>query len=159
MSRAIRLALAAATLSVAFAPRALQAQAAQGAPASAASAAPAADSLAFPRQFVKWVFTSQGDSAFAHAGPSLREGMKSAAQVNEMATRIQTRFGDRQGTDVEVQFAEDSLKVYIVVMHFDQAPEPGAWVVAYSPATQVVQRASFGSLTSVKARYPQAKLP
>ena len=163
MSRAIRLALAAATLSLAFAPRALQAQGAPAAPSApattASTASTAADSLAFPRQFVKWVFASQGDSAFAHAGPSLREGMKSAAQVNEMATRIQTRFGDRQGNDMEVQFDEGPLKVYIVVMHFDQAPEPGAWVVAYSPATQVVQRASFGSLTSVKARYPEAKLP
>lgn len=154
MPRAIRLALAAAALSVAFSPRALQAQGA----ATSASAA-AADSLAFPRQFVKWVFTSQGDSAFAHAGPSLREGMKSAAQVNEMATRIQTRFGDRQGQDVEVQFDEGPLKVYIVVMHFDQAPEPGAWVVAYAPTTQVVERASFGPLTRVKSLYPQAKLP
>ena len=44
-------------------------------------------------------------------------------------------------------------------MQFAQGPEPGAWVVAYSPSTKVAERASFTSLTNVKNRYPQAKLP
>jgi hypothetical protein len=118
-----------------------------------------ADSLAFPRQFVKWVFTTQGDSAFAHAGPQLREGMKSAQGVNDMAARIAVRFGDVKGTDAEVQFDEGPLKVYIVVMRFANSPEPGAWVVAYSPTTLIAERASFGPLASVKGKYPQAKLP
>lgn len=65
--------------------------------------------LAFPRQFVKWVFSTQGDSAFAHAGTALRESMQSAAGVNAMASRIATRFGEMQGTDAEVQFAEGEL--------------------------------------------------
>ena len=123
------------------------------------SASAAADSLAFPRQFVKWVFSAQGDSAFAHAGPQLRESMKSVAQVNEMATRIAGRFGEVQGTDAEVQFDEGPLKVYITVMRLSLAPEPGAWVVVYSPSTKVVERSSFSSLTNVKSRYPMAKLP
>lgn len=156
MSRAIRLALAAAALSLAVVPRALEAQAP---PASSAAAAAAPDSLAFPRQFVKWVFDSQGDSAFAHAGPELRQSMQSAAAVNGMALRIQTRFGEMQGTQAEVQFDDGPLKVYIVALSFSQAPEPGAWVVAYAPATQVVERAAFTSLSNVKTRYPQAKLP
>src|SRR6476469_5118342 len=102
MSRTLRLVLAAgafATLSIA--PDALRAQ----------TSTAATDSLAFPRQFVKWVFTTQGDSAFAHAGPQLREGMKSAQGVNEMAARIAVRFGDMKGTDAEVQFDEGPLKV------------------------------------------------
>lgn len=119
----------------------------------------AADSLAFPRQFVNWVFTAQGDSAWAHAGAVLREGMKSAAGVNEMAARVATRFGENKGTVAEVQFDEGELKVYIVAINFSIAPEPGAWVLAYSPTTKVVERASFTSLANVKTRYPQAKLP
>ena len=137
-----------------LAPVAARAQA-----APAATPSPTADSLAFPRQFVKWIFASQGDSAFAHAGAQLREGMQSAEAVNGMASRIQTRFGEAQGTDAEVQFDEGTLKVYIVVMRFSQAPEPGAWVVAYDPATKVVERSGFTSLSNVKRRYPQAKLP
>lgn len=157
MSGSLRLALAAgAFAALAVTPVALQAQ---GTSSGAATPAATTDSLAFPRQFVQWVFKSQGDSAFAHAGPDLRNGMKSAAGVNEMASRIQTRFGDIVGTDAEVQFDEGALKVYIVAMRFDQAPQPGAWVVAYSPDTHVVERASFTSLANVKARYPQAKLP
>ena len=151
MSRVLRLVLAAGSLvALPLAPDALRAQASQGA---------AADSLAFPRQFVKWVFSAQGDSAFAHAGPALRENMRSVDEVNAMASRIRTRFGEVQGTDAEVQFDEGPLKVYIVAMNFSQAPEPGAWVVVYSPATKVVERASFGPLSRVKSNYPQAKLP
>ena len=77
MSRVLRLVLAAGSLvALPLAPDALRAQASQGA---------AADSLAFPRQFVKWVFSAQGDSAFAHAGPALRENMRSVDEVNAMA--------------------------------------------------------------------------
>ena len=47
----------------------------------------------------------------------------------------------------------------IAVMRFAQAPEPGTWVVVYSPVTKVVERSSFGPLSSVKSHYPQAKLP
>lgn len=150
MSKTIRTMLVAGALGAsALVPGALQAQAAKA----------AADSLAFPRQFVKWIFTSQGDSAIAHAGPMLRESMKTAASVNEMSARILARFGEKQGTDTEVQFDEGPLKVYIVAMNFSQAPEPGAWVVAYSPSTGVVERASFSPLSRVKTTYPQAKLP
>jgi hypothetical protein len=129
--------------------------------AQSSSATPnaAADSLAFPRQFVEWVFASRGDSAFAHAGPRLRESMESAEAVNAMASRIQSRFGERQSVDTEVQFDEGALKVYIAVMPFSQAPEPGAWVVAYDPNTKIVERAGFSSLSNVKGRYPHAKLP
>lgn len=149
MSKTIRNVLVAGALGAsALVPGALHAQ-----------AAAAADSLAFPRQFVKWIFTSQGDSAIAHAGPMLRESMKTAASVNEMSARILARFGEKQGTDTEVQFDEGPLKVYIVAMNFSQAPEPGAWVVAYSPSTGVVERASFSPLSRVKSTYPQAKLP
>jgi hypothetical protein len=131
------------------------------APASlrAQSSPAAADSLAYPRQFVSWVLTSQGDSAFAHAGPMLRESMKSGEAINAMSGRIATRFGEVKGTAAEVQFDEGPLKVYIVAMNFSQAPEPGAWVVVYYPTTKLVERASFGPLSRVKANYPQAKLP
>lgn len=119
----------------------------------------ATDSMAFPRQFVKWVYSSQGDSAFAHAAPSLREDMKSGEEVNAMATRMQTRFGELQKTDAEVQFDDGELKIYIAALTFSQAPEQAAWVVGYDPGTKVVHRASFTSLSNVKRRYPQAKLP
>lgn len=151
MSGLLRGALAAGALAtLPFAPAAARAQAASGA---------AADSLAFPRQFVSWVFMTRGDSAFAHAGPRLREAMRSADGVNEMATRIRTRFGEVLGTDAEVQFDEGPLRVYVAVMRFPNAPEPGAWVVAYDPATKVVERAGFSPLSAVKGRYPHAKLP
>lgn len=156
MSKLLRLvavAVAGAVAGLSFVPAALRAQ------ASATTQSGAADSLAFPRQFVKWVFTTQGDSAFAHAGAQLRESMKSPESVNEMAGRIATRFGAVQGTDAEVQFDEGALKVYIVVMRFSQAPTPGAWTVVYSPSTKVVERSSFSPLARVKEHYPQAKLP
>src|SRR5687768_9781942 len=113
MSGTLRLVLAAgavATLSIAPAP--LHAQASPAAPTTAA------DSLAFPRQFLKWVRSGQGDSAFAHAGPTLREAMKSADSVNAMAGRMKTRFGEEQGTDAEIQFDEGAQKVYILVMRY-----------------------------------------
>ena len=155
MPRAFRLALAAGALAVLpLAPAALRAQA-----VPAAAKTTGADSLAFPRQFVKWVFSTQGDSAFAHAGPQLRGSMQSAEAVNGMAGRILTRFGEMQGTDAEVQFDEGPLKVYIGVLRLSLAPEPGAWVVVYAPGTKVVERSSFTSLSNVKTRYPMAKLP
>jgi hypothetical protein len=154
MTKTLRLVAAAGTFAVlALAPATVRAQ------SSSAAQSTGADSLAFPRQFVKWVFNTQGDSAFAHAGPALRESMKSPESVNEMAGRIATRFGEVQGTDAEVQFDEGPLKVYIVVMRLAQAPTPGAWTVVYSPSTKVVERSSFSPLASVKSHYPQAKLP
>jgi hypothetical protein len=147
MSRTHRLVLAAGVFAALTIAPALHAQ----------SAAP--DSLAYPRQFVQWIFTTQGDSAWAHAAPALREGMKSAASINEMSGRMALRFGELKSTDAEVQFDEGPLKVYIAAMRFSIAPEPGAWVVVYSPSTKVVERASFGSLANVKSKYPQAKLP
>jgi len=92
-----RLLTAGAFAALTFAPAALRAQ------------ATAPDSLAFPRQFVKWVFTTQGDSAFAHAGPELRGGMKSAQGVNDMSARIALRFGEMKGTDDNV-----NLKVSLI---------------------------------------------
>ena len=154
MSPTLRLLIAAGALAaLLLAPAVLRAQGSPGA------APAAADSLAYPRQFVKWVRSGQGDSAFAHAGPTLREAMKSAESVNEMAGRILTRFGEEQGTDAEIQFDEGALKVYIVVMRLSQAPEPAAWTVVYSPTTKVVERAGFSPLSQVKQRYPGAKLP
>jgi hypothetical protein len=154
MSRIVCLILAAGVFAaLPLAPAALRAQ------ASPATAPAAADSLAYPRQFVDWVFTNKGDSAFAHAGPALRESMKSGEAINAMAGRIFGRFGELTGTDAEVQFDEGPLKVYVAVMRFPQAPAPAAWVVVYSPDTKVIERASFGSLANVKSRYPQAKLP
>ncbi|MEO8624477.1 MAG: hypothetical protein ABI625_25575 [bacterium] len=126
---------------------------------SAQSNATAPDSIAFPRQYVKWVLSSQGDSAWSHAGTQLREGMKSADGVNQMAMRVASRFGEPKSTNAEVQFDEGALKVYIAVMSFSLDAQPGAWVVAYSPSTKVVERASFGPLARIKASYPQAKLP
>jgi hypothetical protein len=154
MTGSLRLVFVAGAFAISsLVPAALRAQ------ASATAAPSATDSLAFPRQFVNWVFTARGDSAFAHAGARLRESMKSADDVNMMAGRIASRFGEAQGTDAEVQFDEGALKVYIAVMRFSKAPEPGAWVVAYSPSTKVVERSSFSPLSRVKEHYPQAKLP
>ena len=155
MSRTLRFAIGTGVLAaLTVVPAVLRAQAT---PRTTRSAA--ADSLAFPRQFVKWVLSSQGDSAFAHAGPELQQRMESATGINEMSARIKTRFGEQQGTDAEVQFDDGAQKVYIVVLRYAQAPEPAAWVVAYVPSTKVVQSAGFAPLSSVKTRYPQAKLP
>jgi hypothetical protein len=155
MSRTLRLVVAAGALAAfPLTPTTPRAQA-----SSAATQGTAPDSLAYPRQFVNWIFSTQGDSAFAHAGPTLRQSMQSGEAVNGMAARILSRFGEVKGTDAEVQFDEGALKVYIAVMRFSQAPEPGAWVVVYSPITKVVERSSFGPLSKVKSRYPDAKLP
>jgi hypothetical protein len=154
MSGTLRLVLAAGTVAaLSLAPAALRAQ------ASPAAQTTAADSLAFPRQFVKWARSGQGDSAYAHAGPALREAMKSADSVSAMAARMKTRFGEEQGTDAEIQFDEGTQKVYIVVIRYAQAPEPAAWTLLYSPSTKIVERASFSPLSSVKQRFPGAKLP
>ena len=153
-----RLVLLGALAALPLAPAALHAQASRPVAKAPATGA-GADSLAFPRQFVKWVLASQGDSAFAHAGSQLQQTMGSADGVNQMATRIKTRFGELQGTEAETQFADGALKVYIAAMRFPQAPELAAWVVAYDPATKMVERAGFSPLSRVKAQYPQAKLP
>lgn len=148
MRSSLRFAIAAGAIALLpLAPSALHAQAASP------------DSIAFPRQFVSWIFAAQGDSAFAHSGAMLRESMKSAEGVNQMSARVASRFGAMLTTDAEVQFDEGELKVYIVAMKFAQAPEPGAWVVAYSPKTKMVERASFGPLSNIKTKYPNAKLP
>jgi hypothetical protein len=165
MSRTLRLVLAAGALAaLPVASATLHAQASPAATKRPTAQRPATksaakDSLAFPRQFVAWVFASEGDSAYAHAGPELRENMKSPEGVRTMASRIKTRFGESQGTDAEVQFDEGAQKVYIAVMRFPQAPEPAAWTVVYTPGTKMVERAGFSPLSSVKTRYPQAKLP
>ena len=117
------------------------------------------ESLAFPRLFVSWVFSGRGDSAYAHAGPQLRDAMKSAQGVNTMASNILGRFGAMDGTAAETSFDEGDLKVYIAVLKFPDAPEPGGFVVAWSPTTLVVERAAFTALSRLKARYPLAKLP
>ena len=153
MTSTLRVFLAAGVLAAAsLAPAAAHAQATPAAPA-------AADSIAFPRQFVKWIFDSQGDSAYAHAGTQLRTSMQSAEQLSGMAARLASRFGELQGTDAEVQFDEGKLKVYIAVLRFATAPELGAWVVVYSPETKIVERSSFGPLSNVKHRHPGAGLP
>jgi len=148
MSRSTRLALAAA----AYAAVSLI-------PASAHAQSAPSDSMAFPRKFVNWIMSAEGDSAWAHAAPALREGMKSAADVKAMPSRLATRFGAPEGTDAEVQFEDGALKVYIVVMRYSMAPSAAAWVVAYNPATQIVERSSFSAAANVKRQYPQAKLP
>ena len=154
MIRISKLALAAiAFAALSLAPAALRAQAAPAAKAATT------DTLAFPRKFVQWVMSAEGDSAWAHAAPALREGMKSPQDVKAMPSRIAQRFGAPEGTDAEVQFDDGALKVYIVVMRYSMAPGPGAWVVAYNPATGVVERAAFTSAETVKKNYPQAKLP
>src|SRR4051812_14654708 len=90
MSRIIRLGLVAGVFAaLSLSPASVRAQ----------SAPAASDSLAFPRQFVKWIMSAQGDSAFAHAAPTLREAMKSAEDVKNMQARLAMRFGAEQGTD------------------------------------------------------------
>jgi len=154
MSTSLRLALAAgAFAAVSFAPVALRAQAPSAAPTSAA------DSLAFPRQFVKWALSGQGDSAYVHSAPKLQEAMKSPQNVNAMGLQISSQFGEPQGTDAEVQFEEAGHKVYIVVTRYSKAPEPGAFLVNYAPGSRVADGAIFTSLSNIKSHYPQVKLP
>ena len=50
------------------------------------------------------------------------------------------------------QFTDGALKVYIAVMRFPQAPEPGAWVVAYAPGTRVAERARARLIALFSAR-------
>jgi hypothetical protein len=153
MSTSRRLALAVGAFAAAsFAPVALRAQAAAGPNA-------ATDSLAFPRQFVKWALSGQGDSVFVHSAPRLQEAMKSPQNVNAMGLQITSKFGEPQGTAAELQFEESGHKVYIVVTRYSQAPEPGAFLVNYAPGTRVADGALFTSLSNIKTHYPQLKLP
>ena len=83
------LAFAALIAGSAVAPSTLGAQAAPAA---------AADSMAFPRQAVKWFQSSQADSLFALAGEQLMSSMKSAAVRVPFARR------PRPGSTSEIVF-------------------------------------------------------
>lgn len=147
MSRCLR-PLALAVLLVA-APAAAHAQAA---------AAPA-DSMAFPRQVLKWFTTAQADSIYSHAGEQLKASMQSSATVAAMMGRMAGQLGEYKSTDAEVQFEKDGTRLYIAAMTFSQAPEPGAVVIRYVPGTPVIQGMTISPLSRVKERFPEAKLP
>jgi hypothetical protein len=131
------------------------------APSSAgAQAAPAAtDSMAFPRQAVKWFQTAQADSLFSHAGDQLKASMQSAANTTDMMSRMATRFGEFKSTDAEVQFDDQGSKVFIAVSTYATAPEQVAMVVRYTPGKSVIDGFSIQPLSRVKERFPNAKLP
>jgi hypothetical protein len=131
------------------------------APSSAgAQAAPAAtDSMAFPRQAVKWFQTAQADSLFSHAGDQLKASMQSAANTTDMMSRMATRFGELKSTDAEVQFDDQGSKVFIAVSTYATAPEQVAMVVRYTPGKSVIDGFSIQPLSRVKERFPNAKLP
>jgi hypothetical protein len=141
---------------------ALMALAAAGAssPSSlGAQAAPAADSMAFPRQAVKWFQTSQADSLFAHAGEQLKASMQSAANAATMMASMATRFGEHKSTDAEVQFDDQGTKLFVAVSTYASAPEQVALIVRYTPGSPVIQGFSISPLSRAKERFPAAKLP
>lgn len=129
--------------------------AAQAAPAASA----AADSMAFPRQVVKWFLTAQADSLYNHAGTELKSSMQSPASIVAMMGRLSSRLGEHKSTDAEVQFEQNGARVYIVAVTFSQAPERGAFVVRYVPGSPVIESFSVSQLARVKEHFPEAKLP
>ena len=146
-------ALAAAVIgAAAVAPSSLAAQAAPAAPA-------AADSMATPRQAVKWFQTSQADSLYANAGEQLKASMQSAANALAMMGRMSSQFGEHKSTDAEVQFDNQGSKVFISVSTYATAPEPVALIVRYTPGSPVIQGFSIAPLSRAKERFPDAKLP
>lgn len=148
MSRFLRpLALA---VVLAGAPAAVQAQVASAAPA---------DSMAFPRQVVKWFTTAQADSLYNHAGEQLKASMQSSAQVTAMMGRMASQLGEYKSVDAEAQFEQNGTRVYIAAASFTTAPEPAAIVVRYQPGTPVIQGMTIQPLSRVKERFPEAKLP
>ena len=144
------LAFAALIAGSAVAPSTLGAQAAPAA---------AADSMAFPRQAVKWFQSSQADSLFALAGEQLKSSMQSADNTREMMTRMSGRFGEHKSTDAEVQFDDQGTKVFIAVSTYATAPEPVAMIVRYTPGKNVIEGFSITPLSRAKERFPTAKLP
>jgi hypothetical protein len=133
------------------------------APSSAAAqatpAAAAADSMAFPRQAVKWFQTAQADSLFSHAGDQLKASMQSAANTTDMMSRMATRFGELKSTDAEVQFDDQGSKVFIAISTYATAPEQVAMIVRYTPGKSVIDGFSIQPLSRAKERFPNAKLP
>jgi hypothetical protein len=151
LSRRISLAAVAFTAVAAFiAPSTLTAQAAKSAEA---------DSMAFPRQAVKWFRTSQADSLFSHAGDELKASMQSVANATTMMAQMATRFGEHKSSDAEVQFDDQGNKLFIAVSTYSTAPEPVAFVVRYAAGTRVMQGFSIMPLSRAKERFPAAKLP
>lgn len=127
--------------------------------AQSAPAAPAADSLAFPRQALKWFQAAQADSLFAHAGEQLKASLQSPANAAESMSRMAVRFGELKSTDAEVQFDDQGSKVFIAVSTYATAPEQVAVVVRYTPGKPVIDGFSISPLSRVKTRFPNAKLP
>lgn len=130
-----------------------------GAQTAAPQGPAASDSLAFPRQVVKWFLTGQADSLYNHAGEQLKAGMQSPANIIAMMGRLTGQLGEHKSTDAEVQFEQNGTRVYIAAVTFSQAPEQGAFVVRYVPGSPVIQGFTVGQLARVKERFPEAKLP
>jgi hypothetical protein len=132
------------------------------APASVAAQAPppaAADSMAFPRQAVKWFQSSQADSLFSHAGEELKTSMQSSANAATTMKQMASRFGEHTSTDAEVQFEDQDSRVFIAVSTYSAAPEQVAIIVRYTPGQPVIRGFSITSLSRAKERFPAAKLP
>jgi hypothetical protein len=144
--------LALAAMAAAVAPVALHAQA-------AAAPAAAADSMAIPRQAVKWFQSSQADSLYANAGEQLKASMQSPANALAMMGRMSSQFGEHKSTDAEVQFDNQGSKIFISVSTYATAPEPVALIVRYTPGSPVIQGFSISPLSRAKERFPDAKLP
>jgi hypothetical protein len=127
--------------------------------AAQAAAAPKADSMAFPRQAVKWFRAAQADSLFAHAGDQLKESLQSPTTAAATMAQMGTRFGEHKSNDAEVQFDEQGNKVFIAVSTYASAPEQVALVVRYAEGTRVMLGFSVMPLSRAKERFPAAKLP
>lgn len=127
--------------------------------ARAQAAAVPADSMAFPRQVVKWFTTAQADSLYNSAGDQLKGAMQSAAGVTAMMGRMSAQMGEFKSVDAEAQFEKDGTRVYIAAVTFSTAPEQGAIVIRYTPGSPIIQGMSISALSRVKERFPEAKLP
>ncbi|HYD51290.1 MAG TPA: hypothetical protein VEA99_01635 [Gemmatimonadaceae bacterium] len=121
--------------------------------------AQAADSLAFPRQVLKWFNTSQADSLFAHSGEQMKARMQSAANVTGMMAQLAEQVGEQKALEGEYQFDKDGQKVYIAVARFSKQADPGAFVVQYAPGSTVFDRFGVMPLARAKELFPEAKLP
>lgn len=146
----VALALTALGAAGTFAPSPLAAQAASKA---------ARDSMAFPRQVLKWFQAKQADSIFSHASEQLKASMKSPADAETMMGQMASRFGAHKSTDAEVQFDDQGNKVFIWVSTYATAPEQVAIIVRYTPGKTDILGLSIGSLSRAKERFPAAKLP
>lgn len=119
----------------------------------------AADSLAFPRQVLNWLFLSEADSLWAHASENMREQMGSPDQVEEASVQIAVNLGEETEVLSEQVLTQGERLVYLRGTRYAQVPEPLFWVVVFTPADAEVHALFPAPRAAIEQQFPEAVLP